>query len=297
MTDDPDESWVISRFEGIGSGAVLGIGDDAAVLASGEVVTTDTMVEGVHWDARLDPADVGWKLVAVNVSDVGAMGATPTWATLALTLPAPLDRAWVEAFASGVREACDRWGVSLVGGDTTRGPARVATLTMAGAATRPVSRAGGRPGDRLYVTGTLGLAAEGLLSATPSPGARAWLRRPCPPVAFGAAIAPYASAMMDLSDGLSRDLHRLCAASGCGADVRSAALPGEGPIAWRTSFGEDYELLFAAPPEHAGAVESVATMLGVSITGIGALTAGRAVLLDGGAAWPPLLFSHFGAGG
>ena len=112
----------------------------------------------------------------------------------------------------------------------------------------------------------------------------------------GAAVAPWASAMTDLSDGLARDLARLCAASRCGAEVRSEAIPGAGPLAWRTSFGEDYELLVSVPPEHATVLASRANMLGVPLAGIGALVPGRAVLLDGRADWPPLLFSHFGEG-
>lgn len=296
MNEDPDEAWAIRALTGIGPalpGLRVPLGDDAAVLADGTVLTVDTMVEGVHWDARLSAEDVGWKLVAVNVSDVGAMGGVPAWALLALSMPSPLDRAWVEGFARGLRAACERWGVALVGGDTTRSPVRVASLTVGGHVGLAVTRAGARPGDRVFVTGTLGLSAEALLSATPSPRALAWLRRPEPPVALGAALSGVATAMMDLSDGLAMDLGRLCAMSGVGARIDAAALPGEGPLAWRTSFGEDYGLLFTAPTNARDAVASKAAMLQVSVTEIGEITLDRRVRLDDEDGWPAPLFTHF----
>jgi thiamine-monophosphate kinase len=302
--DDPDESWVIAALRDCGPPSaeiVVDIGDDAAVWADGRVVTTDTMVEGTHWDARLSAEDVGWKLVAVNVSDVGAMGGRPEWAVLALTLPAPLERAWVAAFARGVRAACARWGVRLVGGDTTRGPTRVASLTVGGRAARPVLRSGGQPGDTLWIAGELGLAAEAFLAEAPSAAALRHFRRPEPPVAFGAALgeAGLATAMMDLSDGLRPDLARLCAASGCGARVDAAQLPGKGPLAWRVAFGEDYALCFAARAIDADAIVSLSTMYDVPVRPIGALTSTPSVTLVGnpGAAdasgWPAPLFAHF----
>jgi thiamine-monophosphate kinase len=298
--DDPDESFVIACLRDCGPlprDLVVDIGDDAAVWADGRVVTTDTMVEGTHWDDHLSPADVGWKLVAVNVSDIAAMGARPEWAVLALTLPAPLDRDWLRAFASGMREACARWGVRLVGGDTTRGPVRTASLTVGGRAARPVLRSGAHPGDDLWIAGTLGRAAEGFLSQAPSEEALRHLRRPEPPVAFGAALgeAGLATAMMDLSDGLRPDLARLCAASDCGARVEAHRLPGIGPLAWRTSFGEDYALLFAARAEDADAIRALSAMHHVPVHPIGALTSGPGVVLAGAPddAWPAPLFTHF----
>lgn len=299
MTEDPDEAWVVRTFTGLGPalpGLQVGVGDDAAVLANGQLLTTDVMVEGVHWDARLSAEDVGWKLVAVNVSDIGAMGGRPTWALLGLCLPRPLDRAWVLSFSEGVRAACARFGVTLVGGDTTRAPVRFASLTVGGHAARPVLRSGARPGDRLWVTGELGRAAEAFLSPAPAAAAAAWLRRPVPPIAFGAALgeAGLATAMMDLSDGLAMDLARLCAASGVGADVRGEALPGRRPLDWRTSFGEDYELLFTAPPSAHAAVASLAERQQVAVTEIGEITADPRARLDGASTWPAPLFTHFG---
>ncbi len=297
---DPEEAHVIATFaRGAFPGAQLrtGIGDDAAVFDDGRLVTVDTMVEGVHWDDKLSPGDVGWKLVAVNVSDIGAMGGRPEWAVLAISVPRPLDRSWIEAFHEGLQAACAHWGVALVGGDTTRSPVRTAALTVGGRAERPVLRSGGRPGHDLWVTGTLGLAAEGFLSGTPRAAARAWLRRPEPPVAFGRALAErgLASAMMDLSDGLHVDLARLCAASGCGATIDADAVPGDGPLPWRVAFGEDYQLLFAAPAEERDAVRSIARMQEIPLARIGGLEAPPGLRLGGGALWPPALFTHFGA--
>lgn len=277
---------------------VLGIGDDGAVLPGGEVLTTDTMVEGVHWDDALDPEDVGWKLVAVNVSDLGAMGARPAWALLALTLPEPLDLDWVGRFARGLGAACRHWALPLVGGDTTRGPGRIATLTVGGHAAHPVRRDGGRPGDQIWVSGPLGLAAAGFLDPDASPAARAWLRRPEPPVALGRALAASGrvSAMMDLSDGLLRDLGRLCVASGCGALVDPAAVPGEGSLAHRVAFGEDYQLLFTSPASASDAVECLATTLVPRLFCIGALDEGPGVRRSDGLSWPAPLFAHFPPG-
>ncbi len=300
---DPDplpdeEGQVIEAFAvraGRMPGLRVGIGDDAALFADGRVLTVDTMVEGVHWDDKLSAVDVGWKLVAVNVSDVAAMGGRPEWALLALSLPAPLDRAWLAGFRDGLLAACARWGVTLVGGDTTRSPVRVASLTVGGYAAHPVLRSGGRPGDDLWVTGELGRAAEGFLHPAPRPAARAWLQRPEPRVAFARALAEEGlpTAMMDLSDGLRTDLGRMCVASGCGAEVDAAAVPGDGPFAWRVAFGEDYELLFAAPADRRDAVRSLATMHEISVTRVGCLQAHPGVRLVGGEAWPPVLFTHF----
>jgi thiamine-monophosphate kinase len=301
-SDDPDpgEQDVIAALTPggpPGKGVVLGIGDDAAVLDGGALVTVDTMVEGVHWDSRLSAADVGWKLVAVNVSDIAAMGGTPTWAVLALSVPSPLDRAWIADFASGLHAACRRWGVQLVGGDTTRGAQRTVSLTLGGVARSPVTRAGGRPDDDIWVTGVLGLAAEGLLADAPRAAALAHLRRPAPRLELAVALAEarLPTAMMDLSDGLRADLARLCAASRCGAEIEVDALPGDTPLAWRACFGEDYELLLTAPRDARDAVRSVAIRHGVPITRVGRLVPVPGVHRSDGVPWPPPLFSHFEA--
>ncbi|MDP2312454.1 MAG: thiamine-phosphate kinase [Pseudomonadota bacterium] len=297
---DPDEDWVIDRLASRSApapGLVLGIGDDAALFEDGRVYTVDSMVEGVHWDDKLSPADVGWKLVAVNVSDVGAMGGRPSFALLTMGLPSPLDRAWVDAFADGLHAACAKWGVALVGGDTTRSPVRTLSLTVGGHAARPVRRSTGRVGDDVWVTGQLGLAAEGFLSATPRPAALARLRRPEPPVAFGVALAEagLASAMMDLSDGLARDLGRLCDASGCGALLDAEMIPGDAPLDWRVAFGEDYELLFSASVQDRDAVRSVASMQDIPISRVGRLEPRPGLRLVDGGEMPASLFTHFAA--
>ncbi len=278
----------------------LGIGDDGAILADGLVVTTDSMVEGIHWDARLDPADVGWKLVAVNISDLGAMGARPAWATLALALPrradGTADGRWLDAFAAGLGEACRHWSLPIVGGDTTASPGpRVLTLTAGGHAPRPVLRSGGRAGDCLAVTGALGRAAEAFFSSAPSPEAVSWFRRPEPPLALALALAEsgHLHAMMDLSDGLGIDVAHLAIASGCGADITSAAVPGGGSLPDRLAFGEDYELLLAFPPEVLDAVGCLAAMHGKPLHVIGALTDDPAIRLDGRPEWPAPRFTHF----
>lgn len=278
---------------------MIGIGDDAAVVPApshgAPIYTVDTMVEGRHFDARLDPADVGWKLVAVNVSDIAAMGGRAQFALLALSLPAPLDTDWLDRFARGLGEALRHYGVHLVGGDTTASPVRVASLTVGGVAQRPVGRAGARPGDILWVSGSLGRAAEALLAPAPSAEALAWLRRPQPATELGAALgeAGLATAMMDLSDGLHRDLRRLCARSGCGAVVDPATLPGAGPLSWKVAFGDDYELLFTTRPTYSDRVQSLAMRLNRPVTPIGRIEAGGNVRLGDGQVWPAALDAHF----
>ncbi len=296
ISDDEDAVIAaIRRAVGPAPPPMLGIGDDAAVVGPDLVVTTDTMVEGTHWDERLDPEDVGWKLVAVNVSDLAAMGARPAWSVLALTLPHPADHAWVAAFARGLAAASRRWALPVVGGDTTRGPVRVATLTAGGHTRAPVRRDTGRPGDLVWVSGPLGRAAEAFYSPTPSAAALAWFRRPEPPLAFGVALAEagIVHAMLDLSDGLRRDLERLCAASGCGATIDTAIVPGSGPLAWRLAFGEDYELLFTTPANARDAVESLAATHDIHPTCIGRLVPAAGVRRSDGSDWPEPLFSHF----
>lgn len=288
------ERAIIDLFKRPARRAMVGIGDDAAVMPDGQVLTTDTMVEGRHWDDKLTPADVGWKLVAVNASDLGAMGARPAWAMLALAVPDPPDLGWVEQFSGGLFEALAAFDLELVGGDTVSAPTRTLTLSVGGYAARPVLRSTGKVGDDVYVTGALGLAAEGFLSASPSPAALAALRRPTPPAHFGVLLAEAGlpTAMMDLSDGLQSDLHALCAASGVGALVDPLVVPGVPDLRWRVSFGEDYQLLFTAPPGARSAVESLARHAGVILTRIGELTPGSTPRLLG-AGWPEPLFTHF----
>ncbi len=238
----------------------VGIGDDAAVLAprAGQelVVATDTLVEGVHFPAATAAYDVGWKSLAVNLSDLAAMGAEPAWATLALTLPHP-DEAWVTQFARGFAAIARTHEVALVGGDTTRGPLTL-SVTVHGFVPRgdALLRSGARAGDAVFVTGTLGDAAGGL--ARPDVAAlRERLDRPTPRVAAGRLLRGVATAAIDVSDGLLIDLGRLCDASAVGAELDappplSAALretfgePEARAHAW--AGGDDYELCFTASP-------------------------------------------------
>lgn len=287
-------------------GPWIGPGDDAAVAPLGDTVTVDTLVEGVHWDDRLAPADVGYKSLAVSVSDLAAMGASPRWAVLSLALP-ECREAWTRAFAQGLGEAAARWGVALIGGDTVRGPGRaVVTLTVGGAlVAAPLRRNAARPGDVLWVTGRLGLAGAGWRRTAPTDEALRALRRPDPPLAFALALARagLAHAAMDLSDGLYADLLRLCEASGVGAEVRAADLPGadalDGPLHPETLRdqcvgGEDYGLLFTAPLRATGRLRALAAAYDLHLTDVGRVTPGPAVTLRG-APWPAPTFEHFRA--
>lgn len=230
------------------------------------VFTHDSIAEGVHFLPDDPPASVGWKLVAVNLSDLAAKGAEPAAALLSLTLGS--DEGWEETFLSGVAAACESYGLPLVGGDTIALPAgarRVLGLTAIGrAGSPPPSRSGGRPGDRLWIAGTLGDSAAGLALLREDQAASGPLvdvyRRPVPLLAAGRALAPVATAAMDVSDGLLLDLSRLCAASGCGAEVDLDALPlSRAFIAERgqsrsdrlfaATGGDDYALLAALPPD------------------------------------------------
>ena len=277
----------------------LDVGDDAAVTADGLALTVDTLVEGVHFDARLSAEDVGYKSLAVSVSDLASVGAVPQWALLSLALP-DADAAWTTSFAEGLALACGLWGVRLLGGDTVRtsGP-RVISVTAGGQCTgTPMSRQGARPGDAIWVTGTLGQAGEGWSSATPSDEALAALRRPCPPVAFALDLhtSGVARAAMDLSDGLARDLPRLCQASGVGARIDADALPGQPPASadgpdLRLSGGEDYQLLFTTAAEDA-TIAVLGARHRTRVTRIGTIVSGHGpTLLDG--TWPPPAFAHF----
>jgi thiamine-monophosphate kinase len=243
---------------------LLGVGDDAALLApppSGVAlaVTIDTLVAGVHFLADGDPQALGHKLLAVSLSDLAAMGASPAWATLALTLPEP-DEAWLESFCRGLFELASEHEVALVGGDTTRGPL---TLTLQAAGHVPpelaLRRAGARPGDAVCVTGTLGDAALAL--APPDdlePGEADFLQqrldRPTPRVATGLALRGLATAAIDLSDGLAADLGHVLEASGVGASLDLVRLPLSPPLRrladvgdWTHPLagGDDYELRLA----------------------------------------------------
>ncbi len=283
------------------SGVILGIGDDAAVLAlppdTELVAAVDTIVAGRHFPEGTDARSIGHRALAVNLSDLAAMGATPAWATLALTMP-NVDTAWLERFSTGFMELADANAVALVGGDTTRGPLTVSVQIMGhvphGAALR---RSGAGAGDLLAVTGTLGDAGAGLhfLGAPPAAGIRPaaleLIRRfeyPSPRVRFGLAARGVATAAMDLSDGLIGDLPKLAQASGLAAHVSverlplseamRAAVPAAQARNWALAAGDDYELLLAVPAPRLADLEAAAARLNLSLTVVGDLRSGSGVI-------------------
>ena len=272
---------------------VLGIGDDAALLAPPPgrqlVVTADTLNDGVHFPRGTSPADVGWKALAGTLSDLASMGAEPAWCTLSLSLPQS-DPAWIEGFLDGFLDLAGQHGIALVGGDTTRGPLSIAVTAMGLVEPgRALRRDGARVGDEVWVTGTLGDAAGGLalLDREPVPALRARLDRPTPRVAAGRALAGIATACVDVSDGLLADLGHVCARSHVAAHLDVDALPasaalreafGEADrIALQASGGDDYELCFTAPADAGGDIDAVSAQLGLRFTRIGRIVAGEGV--------------------
>ncbi|MHC9085580.1 thiamine-phosphate kinase [Luteimonas sp. RIT-PG2_3] len=279
---------------------LFGIGDDAAILQVPEgqqlIVTMDALNSGVHFPADTAPADIGWKALAVNLSDLAAMAATPAWCTLSLSLPEP-DAVWLEGFLDGFLGLAALHGVALVGGDTTRGPLSISVaahgLVDRGQALR---RDGAQVGDDIWVTGTLGDAAAALwqwrASAIADPWLRARLDRPMPRIGAGLALRGKAHAAIDVSDGLLADLAHVCRASGVGADIDAAALPASGPLIaaypdaaarhlLQASGGDDYELCFTAPAQRGADIAAASASAGVAATCIGRVVAGSEVrLLD-----------------
>ena len=272
---------------------VLGIGDDAALLAPPPgrqlVVTADTLNDGVHFPRGTSPADVGWKALAVNLSDLASMGAEPAWCTLSLSLPQS-DPAWIEGFLDGFLDLAGQHDIALVGGDTTRGPLSIAVTAMGLVESgRALRRDGARVGDEVWVTGTLGDAAGGLalLDREAVPALRARLDRPTPRVAAGRALAGIATACVDVSDGLLADLGHVCARSHVAAHIDVDALPasaalreafGEADrIALQASGGDDYELCFTAPADAGADIGAVSAQLGLRFTRIGRIVAGEGV--------------------
>lgn len=269
------------------------------MLPDNTVVTVDTLVEGVHFDERLSMEDVGYKAVAVNVSDIAAMGGSPTWMVLSVSMPSGF--AHRDALIYGISDAAQRFGVSLIGGDTTRSPGPLMlSVTMAGHAPKPVTRSGAAPGEDVWVSGFPGLAGAGYLYATPPDAALAALRRPVPPVALAQTLAGrgIATAMMDLSDGLAADLRRLATSSGVGISLRSAAFPRHTCLAdydavqLALTGGDDYQLVFTASPDHADHVVSLAHEFGVVLTRVGLTTDALECVVDD-REWPSAAFEHF----
>jgi len=267
---------------------VLGIGDDAAVMQLAEneqlVVTTDTMVAGVHFPESTTPYDIGYKLMAVNMSDLAAMGAQPRWASLALTLP-DVDEDWLEEFTAGMFKLASRHGVQLVGGDTTRGPLTL-SLTLHGVVEtgKYLQRKGAAAGDAIYISGSLGdagLALQQLLvGAEPDTVLLERLNRPTPQVELGQALTGIASAAIDISDGLLADLGHILKASGVGAHLQLDDLPmsdnvrqtvSEADWSLPLASGDDYELCFTVPAANQAALKSCVATLGLDVSLIGTI--------------------------
>ncbi|MCY7353762.1 MAG: thiamine-phosphate kinase [Lysobacter sp.] len=293
---------------------ILGIGDDAALLKvpSGKllVVATDTLNSGVHFPVDTAPADIGWKALAVNLSDLAAMGAEPAWCTLSLSLPGA-DASWLDGFLDGFLELANRYRIVLVGGDTTRGPLSVC-VTVHGLvdADKALRRDAAKVGDDIWVTGTLGDAAAALVQwqsgQAIDPSLRQRLDRPTPRIEAGLAIAGLAHACIDISDGLLVDLGHVCVASGVGAEIEVDALPSSAALLLfdagqrqhlQASGGDDYELCFTAPTAARAGIAGVAGKCGVAMTRIGRIVEGARVhaIPTDGSEWtqPKAGYVHF----
>lgn len=274
--------------------AVLGVGDDCALLSPAPgmqlAVSTDTLVEGRHFLSTVPPDRLGHKALAVNLSDLAACGAKPLAFTLALTLPR-IDEAWLDGFARGLFALADQAGIELVGGDTTAGPLAIG-ITVFGEVPpgQALLRSGARAGDELWLSGTVGdarLALEAFrgavsLDAAAFEAVRARMECPSPRCALGAALRGIATSAIDVSDGLLGDLGHVLRRSAVGAVVQVDALPVSAMLAAQPhalqrlctlAGGDDYELLFSAPPAKAQEVQSAASAVGVVVSRIGLLTA------------------------
>lgn len=294
-----DEQTLIRAFFDRASGqrpdVILGIGDDAAVLRLDPgfdlVVATDTIIQGVHFPPETPPRAIGHRCLAVNLSDLAAMGSQPLWFSLALALP-QVEEWFLVEFAGGLFALADRFGVALVGGDTVRGPL-AATVTVQGQA-RPgqvVRRSGASPGDGVWVTGHPGDAVAGrLLLAKKNPDRATRSLHQCflypePRVQEGLALAGLATAMLDISDGLNNDLSKLLQASGVGAELEAAALPisaelrqvqgsEQQALEWALAGGDDYELLFTVAAADESRLGELAAHWPVPVTRIGTVVRG-----------------------
>lgn len=275
--------------------ALLGVGDDCALLqvSDGNVlaVSTDMLVSGIHFFADADPYLLGHKTLAVNLSDMAAMGATPRWATLAISLPSA-DEVWLEKFSAGFFALARQHNVELVGGDTTRGPLNLCVTIMGEVSVQQaLRRDGAQIGDEVWVSGKLGDAALALahlqgkvrLNDADFTACSPALHQPQPRVALGLALRGIARSVIDISDGLVADLGHLLDASKVGAQLQFAAMPVSDVVRAQTAFmqncvlagGDDYELCFTAAPHHHAALTRIAHDLRLPLTCIGKVIAGQ----------------------
>lgn len=256
-------------FQGHHRDAQLGVGDDAALLSitadTTLAISTDTLVDGVHFPSDMSARAIGHRILAVNLSDMAAMGAKPRWFTLALTMPEH-DVEWARELTDGLLQLAERYEVGLIGGDTTRGPLSL-TVTILGETQLALSRQGAKPGDRIWIGGNPGDAAGGLelwsQRQQRDQVVETLIRRfefPDPQVALGQRLVGMATAAIDVSDGLIADLRHVCQSSGCGAEINLDELPLSASLLSQFSEaqartlalggGDDYLLLFTAPPQH-----------------------------------------------
>lgn len=299
---------------------VLGIGDDAALLqpAPGQqlAVTADTLNAGVHFPAESAPADIGWKALAANLSDLAAMGAVPAWCTLSLSLP-QAEGDWLDAFADGLFALADASGIAVVGGDTTRGPLSI-SITAIGRvpAAQALRRDGARVGDDIWVSGHPGEAAgalrlwqqgrldvRGVVADAAHERLRQRLQRPMPRLSLGLALRTCAHAAADVSDGLLADLGHIASRSGVAAVLQADAVPLSAAL--HTALGDaaaldcalrggdDYELCFTAAPERRQAVQALTADLALPLARIGVIAEGRGVHCEGDAGAGRSGYRHF----
>lgn len=282
--------------------ATLGIGDDAALLSitpgNALAVSTDMLVSGRHFFPDADPYFLGRKALAVNLSDMAAMGANPRWATLSLALP-NADEAWVLPFSNGFFSIADEYGVELIGGDTTQGALNICVQIMGEVeADQALRRDGAKVGDVIWVSGELGAAACALshlqgkfsLSADELTQCAQRLHNPAPRVALGLALRGIASSAIDISDGLLADLGHILERSNVGAEIRLRDIPCGNELRQYFSGapgqqallagGDDYELCFTAPPTHTMAIANIATQLRLPLTLIGQIVAGNELIVQ-----------------
>lgn len=299
----------------------LGVGDDAAVLNVAPdhqlIVSVDTLVGGVHYPHDTAPADIGYKSLIVNLSDIAAMGAEPRWFTLALTLP-EYDSEWLAGFSSGLKQASTEYGVSLIGGDTTRGAQTISIQIMGEVTTgKALKRSAAQAGDSLYITNALGDAAAGLKihqanqtnplpreSSTAEAYCVGRLNRPTARVAESRVIRHYANACMDISDGLLQDLSHILQASKLGAVINTSAIrlspaldslySREQGLKFALSGGDDYELLFSVSQDQRGQFETEMRKNDLAFQIVGELLADANGICDqNGSVLTVLGFQHF----